>query len=127
MQFHAEMIPVTTREVVVQQRHHRRSMIVEAEESPAAFDDREQSSRGRQSMTLPRSLHQHPQQQYRPPQPPQESVHQSRLSSQIAFQFCNLPQLRKMNPFISISISIFNSEMFKRGFNFQMANDSANI
>ena len=45
-------------------------MIVEAD-SPA-FDDREeQSSRGRQSMTLPRNLHQH-QQQYRPPQPPQQ-------------------------------------------------------
>lgn len=87
-QFHAEMIPVTTREVVVQQRHHRRSMIVEAEESPAAFDDREQSSRGRQSMTLPRSLHQHPQQQYRPPQPPQDQLNSMKRSS---FNHCAPP------------------------------------
>ena len=48
---------------------HRRSMIVEAE-SPAFDDDREQSSRARQSMTLPRNMHY--QQQYRPPQGPQQ-------------------------------------------------------
>ena len=36
------------------------------------------------------------------------SVQQSCLSSQFAFQCCNLPQLGKMNHFISICISIFN-------------------
>ena len=63
-----------TREVVVP---HRRSMIVEAE-SPAFDDDREQSSRARQSMTLPRNMHY--QQQYRPPQPPPQQQ-QDQLNS----------------------------------------------
>ena len=52
---------------------HRRSMIVEAE-SPAFDDDREQLSRARQSMTLPRNMHY--QQQYRPPQPPPQQQDQ---------------------------------------------------
>ena len=50
------------------------------------------------------------------------------LSSQFVFQCCaTVGHSEKWYHFISISISIFNSEMFKRGFNFQMANDSANI
>ena len=50
----------------------------------------------------------------------QGSVQQSRLSSEFAFQCCNLLQLlntqKKMYQFISICISIFNFEVFKMGF-----------
>ena len=53
----------------------------------------------------------------------QESVHQSRLSSQLAFQCWNLPQLlnaQKKYHFISICISIFNLEVLKIGFKWGM-------
>ena len=48
------------------------------------------------------------------------SVQQSRLSSQFAFQHCNLPQLRKMSHFISICIWIFNFDVFKMGIKWGM-------
>ena len=47
------------------------------------------------------------------------SVQLSRLSSQFAFQCCNLPQqftLRKTYNFISICISNFSFDVFKMGF-----------
>ena len=49
----------------------------------------------------------------------QGSVQQSRLSSQFAIQCCNLLQL--LYHALSIWISVFNFEVFKRGFKWGMA------
>ena len=54
------------------------------------------------------------------------SVQQSPISSQFAFQCCNLPQLKKIDQFILICNAIFNFEEFKMGFKCQIASQDAN-